>query len=134
MTKIVTIVFVSVFMSGCMTNAQHREAEQNNSLDQLTVGKVQREIKKGMSSAEVAQVLGSPNILSTDKDNNEVWIYDKVSTNTASSNSSSGASILILSGNKSSAASSSSQKTLTIIIKFDKNNKVKNFSYRRSSF
>lgn len=134
MKKIITIILVSIFMQGCMTAGEHRNAVQDNSLDKITVGKVQREISVGMSGAQVAQVLGSPNIVSTDKDNNEVWIYDKVSTNSASSSSRGGANILILFGSSNSAASSSSQKTLTIIIKFDKDKKVRDFSYRTSSF
>lgn len=142
MKKIITIIFASVFMYGCMPAEQHRKAVQDNSADRVTVGKVQREIKKGMSGAKVVEVLGSPNIVSTDKNNNEVWIYDKISTNVARSGSGGGLFLgglgtdvlggLGLSANASAA--SSSQKTLTIIIKFDKNNKVKDFSYRTSSF
>ncbi len=134
MKKIILIMLASIFIQGCMTVGEHRNAVQDNSLDKITVGKVQREISVGMSGAQVAQVLGSPNIVSTDKDNNEVWIYDKVSTNSASSSSKGGANILILFSGSNSAASSSSQKTLTIIIKFDKDKKVRDFSYRTSSF
>jgi outer membrane protein assembly factor BamE (lipoprotein component of BamABCDE complex) len=134
MKKILSIILASIFIQGCMTAVEHKNAVQGNSSDKITVGKVQREISVGMSGAQVAQVLGSPNIVSTDKDNNEVWIYDKVSTNSASSSSRGGANILILFSSSNSAASSSSQKTLTIIIKFDKNKKVRDFSYRTSSF
>lgn len=142
MKKIIMMILASVFIQGCMTVGDHRKALQDDSSDRITVGKVQREIKKGMSSAKVVEVLGSPNIVSTDKDSNEVWIYDKVSTNIAKSKSS--GSLLLggwgseitggfgISGN--SGATSSSQKTLTIIIKFDNNDKVKDFSYRTSSF
>ena len=35
--------------------------------DKLTVGKVQGEIKVGMAASSVAQVLGSPNIVTTDE-------------------------------------------------------------------
>lgn len=134
MKKIIVIMLTSIFIQGCMTAGEHRDAVQENSSDKITVGKVQREISVGMSGSQVAQVLGSPNIVSTDKDNNEVWIYDKVSTNSASSSSRGGANILILFSSSNSAASSSSQKTLTIIIKFDKDKKVRDFSYRTSSF
>ena len=43
---------------------------------------MQREIKLGMSGADVAKVLGSPNIVTTDDERREVWIYDKFSTDT----------------------------------------------------
>ena len=46
----------------------HHDKFQRN----LTVGTVQREIRIGMSSAEVIEVMGSPNVVSTDADRNEV--------------------------------------------------------------
>ena len=58
-------------MAGCKTVASHRAAVQANE-NRLTVGSVQREIRVGMSGAEVAQVLGSPNIVSTDAKRREV--------------------------------------------------------------
>jgi outer membrane protein assembly factor BamE (lipoprotein component of BamABCDE complex) len=134
MRKIISIMLVGIFIQGCVSAEEHRKAVQDNSKNRITVGTVQREIKKGMSSAKVVEILGSPNIVSTDKDNNEVWIYDKVSSNLVSSNSLGGVNILLLFGGNSAGAISSSQRTLTIIIKFNKNNKVKDFSYRTSSF
>jgi outer membrane protein assembly factor BamE (lipoprotein component of BamABCDE complex) len=99
-----------------------------------------------MSGAEVATVLGSPNIVSTDEERREVWIYDKISTDVAYSTSSGGLSALILGGGsgvgggvggsagRNAGASSTSQKTLTVIIKFDDEKKVRDFAYHTSSF
>lgn len=134
MKIIIVTILVSVFMQGCVPVKEHRVAVQDDSSDRITVGKVQREIKKGMSSAKVVEVLGSPNIVSTDKDSNEVWIYDKVSSNSVGSSSSGGVNILLLFGQDSASASSSSQKTLTIIIKFDAHKKVSSFKYHTSRF
>jgi len=101
----------------------------------MTVGKVQKEIRVGMSGAEVAQVLGSPNIVSTDEERREVWIYDKIATDRAYSSSSGGVNALILGfGGSSAGASSTSQRTLTVIIKFDKSGKVRDFAYHTSRF
>ena len=87
-----------------------------------------------MSGSEVAQALGSPNIVSTDEQGREVWIYDKISTDRVKSESS-GYGTLILFGYKGSAGSSStSQQTLTIIIKFDHDKKVRDFAYHTSRF
>jgi outer membrane protein assembly factor BamE (lipoprotein component of BamABCDE complex) len=130
MKIIVLMIFISTFMSGCITAKQHRDDVNDDSSDRITIGKAQREIKNGMPSAEVAGVLGSPNIVSTDKDKNEVWIYDKVSSSVSYSNSGS----LLLFGNKHTGAAMTSQKTLTIIIKFNENGEVKDLSYRTSSF
>ena len=62
----------------------------------MTVGKVQKEIRVGMSGADVASALGSPNIVSTDEERREVWIYDKIATDRAYSSSSGGVNALIL--------------------------------------
>lgn len=99
-----------------------------------------------MSGAEVAEVLGSPNIVSTDEERREVWIYDKIATDVAYSSSSGGVNSLILGGSgsvaggvggsagKSAGASSTSQRTLTVIIKFDNEKKVRDFAYHTSRF
>ena len=87
-----------------------------------------------MSGAEVAQVLGSPNIVTTDEQRQEVWIYDKISTETARSESSGGVFVLILGYSQESKASSKSQKTLTVVIKFDQNKRVRDFAYHTSRF
>ena len=64
-------------LGGCQSVGQQRDAVQNNdSATALTVGKVQREIRVGMTNAEVAEVLGSPNIVSSDDQRREVWVYD----------------------------------------------------------
>jgi outer membrane protein assembly factor BamE (lipoprotein component of BamABCDE complex) len=133
-------------LSGCMTASQHRAEVEKPTGDQLTVGTVQKEIRVGMSGAEVAAVLGAPNIVSTDEERREVWIYDKISTDVAYSSSSGGLSTLILGGggsvaggvggsaNRGAGAASTTQKTLTVIIKFDDEKKVRDFAYHTSSF
>jgi len=121
-------------LSGCQSAAQHKASVQDDSVDRITVGNVQREIRVGMSGTEVARVLGSPNIVSTDEERREVWIYDKIATDSAASSSSVGGTILILSARSSAAATSTSQRTLTVIIKFDKVGKVRDFSYYTSRF
>ena len=112
----------------------------------MTVGKVQSEIRVGMSGAKVAQVLGSPNIVSTDEQRREVWIYDKIATDTVYSTSKGGVAALILGiatpiaggggagYSQDSGASSKSQRTLTVIIKFGEDGKVRDFAYHTSRF
>lgn len=102
--------------------------------DDLTVGKVQGEIREGMDAASVAQVLGSPNIVTTDDQGREVWIYDKVSSDRVDTQSSIGGGIIIFGGGKSSRQSSSTQRTLTIIIKYDDQKKVRDIAYNYTQF
>tara|TARA_R110002124_G_scaffold64985_2_gene177355 strand:+ start:163224 stop:163667 length:444 start_codon:yes stop_codon:yes gene_type:complete len=144
----VIISVVIVLLGGCQSVSGHREAVSDTSVNNLTVGVVQKEVRVGMSSASVVEILGSPNIVSTDEQRREVWVYDKISTDTAYSTSSGGVSALILGGltgvplgagvgggyNKNTGASSKSQKTLTVIIKFDKASKVRDFAYHTSRF
>lgn len=143
---IAAIIPLTILTTGCQTALDHRRAVQDDSGDRLTVGKVQREIRVGMSSADVVAVLGSPNMVSTDEERREVWVYDKIATDRAYSSSSGGINALILGfggsaagglgvgGNSSSGASSTSQRTLTVIIKFDKDSKVRDFAYHTSRF
>src|ERR1035437_1954705 len=143
---VVLALLTALLLIGCQTAAQHRAAVQDDSSDRMTVGKVQKEIRVGMSGADVAQALGSPNIVSTDEERREVWIYDKIATDQAYSSSSGGVNALFLGfgggiaggagggGNSSAGASSTSQRTLTVIIKFYKEGKVRDFAYHTSSF
>ena len=146
---LLSIILISV--SGCKSVEEHvRGVRAADDTDKVTVGKVQAQIKTGMSGAEVAEILGSPNIVTTDEERREVWIYDKFSTETIYSSSSGGVNILFLGGflagdgllggggggssNSSSGASSKTQRTMTIIIKYDNDKKVRDFAYHSSSF
>ena len=121
-------------LTGCMTASQHRSEVQDDSGDKLTVGVVQKEVKVGMSGAAVLEILGSPNIVTTDEKRREVWIYDKVSSNRVDTRNRFGGGIIILGGSTRQSESTTTQKTLTIIIKFDEEKKVRDFAYNYTQF
>lgn len=122
---------LSVAAAGCGGGGGKAEIQE----DRLTVGKVQGEIKVGMAASQVAELLGSPNIVTTDEKRREVWIYDKVSTDRVDMSKSSFAGIILVMGTQSSESSSSSrQRTLTIIIKYDEEKKVRDFAYNATQF
>ena len=102
--------------------------------EKLTVGKVQGEIKVGMDAASVAEILGTPNIVTTDEQRREVWIYDKVSSERVDTARSAYGTIIILGANRSSSERSTTQRTLTIIIKYDEEKKVRDFAYNYTQF
>jgi outer membrane protein assembly factor BamE (lipoprotein component of BamABCDE complex) len=130
MTLILVLAsLVFAYVTGCRHPSPPAEQADN-----LTVGKVQGEIKLGMDAASVAQILGSPNIVTTDDQRREVWIYDKVSSDSVDTANSFGGSIIILGGQTSQRQSSKTQKTLTIIIKYDEDKKVRDFAYNYSQF
>lgn len=132
--------------AGCMTASEHRADVRDDETAHLTVGTVQREIHVGMPGAAVVQVLGAPNVVTTDLERREVWVYDKIATETVSSTSSGGISSLILGGSgsvgggvagsatRTAGATSRTQRTLTIVISMDKDGSVRDFSYRASQF
>ena len=120
--------------AACVSAGQHKAAVADDSADKLTVGKVQKEIRVGMSGADVVQALGSPNIVTTDEKSREVWVYDKLSTETAYSSTQGGATILVLGVGGSAGATSRTQKTLTVVIKFDKKSRVEKVTYHSSRF
>jgi outer membrane protein assembly factor BamE (lipoprotein component of BamABCDE complex) len=140
---------LTLTMLGCSTAVEHRQAVMADAAGQLSAGKVQREIRVGMASSDVAEALGSPNVVATDESRREVWVYDRIATEHAYSTSSGGVTALILAGFtgsvaggggvlpnffKSAGASSTSQRTLTVIIKFSEDHRVRDFAYRQSSF
>jgi len=100
----------------------------------LTVAAAQTSIKVGMSGAQVIEALGSPNMVTTDEEGREVWVYDRVSTERVYSEGGGVWFLGIAGGGGASGSSSSTQKTLTIIVKFDKEKKVRDLAYHYSSF
>ena len=127
------VVFNMLAFVGCASNVnKHKTDVQDTS--NITVGRVQKEIHVGMTGAEVIQILGSPNIVSTDKNRREVWIYDKISTETVYSKSYGFGNILVLGYGSDAGAVSKNQKSLTVIIKFDEKGLVDDFAYHSSKF
>ncbi len=137
-----SLFLAAAFALPACSATQHRAEVQDDADDRVTVGTVQREIRVGTPSAEVAAILGAPNIVSTDGDRREVWIWDRISSEVSYSRSSGVAAGLVIGGSgggagigsKSAGASRASQRTLTIIVRFDDAGLVRDFSYRTSSF
>ncbi len=122
---------LSLAWAGCQAYPQpSRPADA----ERLTVGTVQREIKIGMDAASVAEILGSPNIVTTDDQRREVWVYDKVSSDRVDSSRSDHATLILIGTRSSAATSSTRQRTLTIIIKFDEQKRVRDFAYNYTQF
>ena len=132
-----SMLAISFTMGGCMSAAQHQQSLPSTQEQEMTVGIVQKEIRKGMSQADVAAALGSPNIVTKDSQGNETWIYDKIASQVSYSKDSGGTGLIInLFGGygREAGAVSTTQKTLTVIIKYDANGLVDSFSYHASKF
>jgi len=140
--NLVMTAMAVLLAAGCSATHHAQDVREADNTDRITVGTVQKEITIGMSAADVAAVLGSPNIVTTEEQRQETWIYDKISSDVTYSRSS-GTIVGLLfggsgggvgAGSTDAGSSSSSQRTLTVIIKFDTNSKVRDFSYHTSRF
>jgi len=119
----------AVLLAGCPSPALHSTAER-----EMTLGVVQKEIHRGLSQADVAAALGSPNIVTKDSEGHETWVYDKIATEASYSTSSAYGNILVVGVSRQTGATATTQKTLTVIVKFDDAGRVDSFSYHTSRF
>lgn len=126
-----SLLLAVLVLSGCLNPQAVHDSVRGDDKATLSVGVAQRSIKVGMANAGVAEVLGSPNIVSTDEEGREVWIYDRV-TSSVRASAANGPLTLFVGG--SAAAVERSQSTLTIIVKFDKLGKVRDLAYHTSKF
>ena len=128
MKKIIIISFTSIILFSCAAN---KPGDSNN----LALGIVQSKISKGQSQSSVMDVLGSPNIVTKDSQGREVWTYDRISSENDASSS---FVFYILNpiswftggGTNSKSSSSSSSKSLTVLITFDDNKNVLDYTYQ----
>ena len=109
---------------------------QNNT--KLTFGTVQQVVKKGANQTEIMRSLGAPNIVSKDKNGLETWTYDRISRESESRSRSLGLfgsiGAFLLGGSGSRNSSSVASKSLTVIITFDNDKSVLDFSYQSLEF
>ena len=140
---LIPFLAAAALLNGACSATHHAaDVRATHELDRTTVGTVQKDIRVGMAAAEVAGVLGSPNIVTSDGARRETWIYDKISTEVAESRSSGTLVGLVFGGSgggagvgtMSAGARSTSQRTLTVIIRFDDAQRVHDFSYHTSRF
>jgi len=113
---------------------------------QFTLGVVQKELKPGLSQADVAERLGAPNLVTRDGEGREAWVYDKVSLEVEASSGSVGigglgsgggsswGALLGIAAGKRSEKARSSQKTLTVVIRFSAAGAVESFTWHSSQF
>ena len=93
----------------------------------LTFGVVKSKIVKGRTNqAEILQIFGAPNLTTKNKSNNEVWSYNKMSVSSKGGNST------FIDGSRASVSSSS--QSFDLIIIFDENDIVSDYSVISSSY
>jgi outer membrane protein assembly factor BamE (lipoprotein component of BamABCDE complex) len=120
--------------AGCSVNTQTVLRPSEVAEQRLTVGTVQREIRKGMAASAVAEALGTPNIVTTDEQMREVWIYDRIATERVYADESGYAGLILMGYARQGGVSAVSQRTLTVIVKFDGEKRVRDYAYHASRF
>jgi hypothetical protein len=137
MKKAVLALFCVIIglATGCESAASHSKALNDEPpVEKFTLGNVQRKVSKGMSQADVASSLGSPNIVTKDSSGKEAWIYDKVAREVSYSHDQGGVWLILGAYSKEAGASRTSQSTLTVVIKFDDQGQVNDVTYHSSQF
>lgn len=158
-----SLILALAIVSPAFAITQTCNVSKNNQIappvqeQELTVGTVQRYVHNGMAQDEVAIALGSPNIVTQDENGKETWIYDKISSSITDRNKNESvmenamdtryfwhgiltlATLGLINKDvkpelKDVSQVVTTQKTLTIVVKFDKSNKVESFTYHMSKF
>lgn len=132
--KMIGFLGLVAMVVSCASASQHHKSLPSTKEREMTIGLVQKEIREGMAQADVAEVLGSPNIVTRDSAGKETWIYDKVASDASYSRSHGFLTLILFGVSRDAGATSSTQRTLTIIIKFNDAQAVESFSYHTSKF
>ena len=123
-------VLATILLTGCIP--PQPVADRNS---QLTQGNVQLSVQVGETTkAQVLESFGAPNVTTRDGSGKEVWTYQR-SAQVAQSSSKSGYWTILLAGQSGgSSGFETSSRMITLIIKFDANDVVSDFSSRTSNF
>ena len=117
------VITSSTLLLGCATTAPQKS--------NLTAGTVKTHIQEGITSqTQILKLLGSPNIITRNKTGEEVWTYSRQSFDSKSG--AFGGGLILFGGSK--AFSSASSNSFDLIITFDGQNIVKEYSVISSQF
>ena len=146
MIQRVGVTLLAVAVGVVAAGAGEREKARAEGVRAFTLGLVQMGLRVGQSQADVAEQLGSPNIVTRDARGREAWVYDKVSTEVDASSGSVGLGGLgsgagstfggffgIAVGKRSEKARSS-QRTLTVVVRFSTSGAVESYTWHESRF
>ena len=119
MNKVLLTSLLILSLSACNSYKYGTDsaAEKSN----LTMGIVKSKVIKGNTTQdEVLKLFGSPNLVSKNKSNREVWSYNKMSVENKAGSTD------FFAGQR--ASQSSSSKSFDLIITFDENDVVLDYS------
>lgn len=124
MLKIFLLVCFSAIVTSCSSTVQPQKSN-------LTVGMIKSKVIKNQTTqTDILNIFGAPNLITKNKNNDEVWSYNKMSISSSASNSFATA---LLAGT-SSSSSSKTTSSFDWIITFNSSNNVKDYSIISSSY
>ena len=132
---VVALIILAAFsVVGCVQSSPSTNGQNalimNNENGDITYGMAKKHIVVGKTSQEDAiKLFGSPDNMVMKK-NKEIWIYDRFRVETSNKSSSGYGTLILLGGSSSSSYSSTHTKTITVIIDFDEEGIVEDFSMR----
>ena len=128
------ILISFTLLAGCSTNSGPLVSIPSRSMEtqRLAVGAAQM-LKVGSTSERVIELLGSPNVVTNNEDGMETWVYDKISKEIEVVRTSDGG-WLFTPKQQQSVVSVVGERTLIVVIKFDKDQRVSNVRYRQTSY
>jgi len=108
----------------------------------LTLGAIQLSVKAGMSSTELMEMAGSPNLVTRGRNGRESWVYDRFATESSEQGFQVGGGGMGAGGSFLGAVgvtggkkkSSTTQRTLMLVVTFGPDGLVESFTYRSSKF
>ena len=125
MKKQIFLLFVIFIFNACSSTTVPKQKSN------LTVGTIKTKIVKGYTSQnEVLNIFGAPNLVTKNRSNDEVWSYNKMSSEFAGKSR----DLFLLFYGSNSAVSSSTTSSFDFIITFDENDIVKDYSMISSSY
>jgi hypothetical protein len=135
--------------AGCVSAGEHRARLHSTKEREFTLGLVQSLVRAGTTPAQVAEAIGSPNIVTRNAEGKETWIYDRVATETSYSEDQSsgfiaGGGLWVPSGgagavggasySRRAGATATTQRSLTVVLVFGGDGRLESHTYHLSRF
>jgi len=121
------ILYFLIIMSLSLVGCTNSTPQKSN----LTYGMVKSKVIKGKTNQnDLIRLFGAPNLVTKNRNNDEVWSYNKMSID---KNASSNSTWLVLLG-ESSSKYSASTSSFDFIVIFDKFDVVKDYSVISSNY
>lgn len=134
--QVLTLLCSSALLMGCV--GTQPVVPESNQTNRLTTGQVQLTLRKNETTqAEVLEVFGAPNLVTTNSEGEEVWTYQRNATVANATSSSVYGTIILFGASTRSSGLEQSSRTMTLIIRFKEMNgakRVSSFDSRSSSF